>query len=221
MSAIDPGAGATPEPASAAPEAPSGPDLSPVFDRLDQLGGMVSQLTETFQAQNQPAQEPEVNWWESLYGEQAPEEPQFQQPQAPQLDANALQQAVQQAIQQSNAPLMAQLQQLQQQQALNDLTTKIPQLKDPEVATATQQRLMQSIAHLPQEIQQQLAWDANYVELVFKAAEAEKLAGAQEPAGESTQLETAGGAHPGGTGEEPNFVHRVHEARPSVPKGFL
>jgi len=225
MSVLDPGATPAPEPTTAEP-ASSGPDLSPVFDRLEQIGGTVGQLAEQFQTWSQAQQapqEPEQNWWESLFDDPdaLPQQPEPVQPVAPQLNATALQQAVQQAIQQSNAPLVAQLQQIQRQQALNELTTKIPQLKDPEVAKATEERLAQSVAHLPQQVQEALAWDPTFIETIFKAAEAEKLAGAQEPAGEAPQLETAGGANPGGTGEETNIVHRVHSVRPTVPKGFL
>lgn len=224
MAAIDPGAGTpAPEPTQTQEPASSGPDLSPVFDRLDQLGGMVGQLAEQFQGfQPQQQAEPETNWWESLYEDpNAPQEPEPVQ-QQPQLNPDALQNAINQAIQQATTPLQQQLQGFQQQQALNTLLERVPQLKDPEAAQRTQELVAQRIGHLSPEIQQALVWDPGFIETVFKAAEAEKLAGAQEPAGEPTpQLEAAGGAHPGGTGEEQNIVHRVHGARASVPKGFL
>ena len=241
MSAMDPGA--TPaEPQAAAEPASSGPDLSGFNDRLDQLAGTVGQLVEGFsswQQSNQPQAEPEANWWESLYGEQPqepqqpqfdpytgqplqPQQQQFQQPGQQQLDPQALQNAVNQAIQQATQPLNQQLQNFQRQQALNDLTTQFPQLKDPEVAQRTQELMAQQIAHLPQQVQEALVWDPGFIGTVFKAAEAEKLAGAQEPAGgQPTQLETAGGAHPGGTGEDQNYVQQVMSIRPSIPKGLM
>jgi hypothetical protein len=236
MAAIDPGAQApTPEPTTTATEPQStGPDLSPIFDRLDQLGGTIGQLAEQFQGfQPQQQQEPETNWWESLYADpNAQQEPQqlvdqfgnpIQAQQAQQqLNPEALQNAINQAIQQGLGPMTQQLQGLQQQQHLNTLLEKVPQLKDPEVAQRTQELVAQQIGHLSPEVQQALVWDPGFIETVFKAAEAEKLAGAQEPAGgQAPQLEAAGGAHPGGTGEEQNIVHRVHGARASVPKGFL
>jgi hypothetical protein len=236
MSALDPGAQApAPEPVATPEPASSGPDLSPVFDRLDQLGGMVGQLTEQFQGyqQAQQPQEQETNWFESLYADpnEQPQEPQQpvdqfgnpiqQQPAQQQLNPDALQNAINQAIQQSTAPLQQQLQSFQQQQALNTLLERVPSLKDPDTAQRTQELVAQQIGHLSPEVQQALAWDPGFIETVFKAAEAEKLAGAQEPAGgQVPQLEAAGGAHPGGTGEEQNIVHRVHGGRVNLPRGL-
>ena len=223
MSAVDPGGApenvATPEPAS------SGPDLSGFNDRLDQIGGQVGDLVGQWQnfMQSQQPQEPEVDPWAGLFGTEEPQQQDYPvAPQQPQLTPEALQNAFSQALQQANGPLAQQIQQMQQQMAVNQLLTDIPQLQDPEVARSTEDYMARHLQGVPQNVAQAIANNPALVGIFFKAAEAEKLAGAQEPAGEATpQLETAGGAHPGGSGEEQNIVHRVYANRPAVPKGFM
>jgi hypothetical protein len=65
------------------------------------------------------------------------------------------------------------------------------------------------------------AIDAHHTNL-FKAAEAEKLAQGQAPTREQTPaVEAAGGAVPGGNGEQPNPVHQVFASRgQGLPQGF-
>ena len=207
---------------TAAPES-AAPDFSPVNDRIDQLAGQFGQMAEQFQGfmqAQQPQAEPE-DPWAGLFPEEPQADPyQQQQQQQPGFDRDALQQAFTEAVQQANAPLAAELQRLQQQAALNDLTTQYPALKDPAVARATQEQMAQSISHLSPEVQQALIWDPKTIGMFFQAAEAQKLAQAQEPPGEASQLEAAGGAHPGGAGEQPNPVHQAFSGRVSLPSGL-
>lgn len=220
-----------------APEAPapSTPEpWAPVLDRMSELAGTLdSRFAALEQRIPQPEAEPEPDPWAALAPEA--EEPQYfdaygnpvelQQPQQqPGLDINALQQAVAQMQQQAVAPLQAQLQQLMQERARDQLYTNIPQLKDPEVANQAIQNITQGLAaaQAPPEIAQWVSNNPWMIEQLFKAAEAEKLAAGQAPASEAVPaLEAAGGAVPGGDGSQPNIVHQVMANRRSgLPSGF-
>jgi hypothetical protein len=193
-------------------------DYAPLMDRMSEIAsGIDERFAALEQRIPQPEAEPEPDPWANLFddgGEDGYE-------QQPALDPQALQAAFQQAVAQANAPLMAQIQQMQRQAALNDLVARIPQLKEPDVARATEQAVFERISHLPEQMQQQLAYDASFVELVFKAAEAEKLASAQAPAGEQVpSLESANGAAPGGDGSQPNPIQALHAGAWQLPPGL-
>ena len=216
-----------------ASEPASTPEWAPVLDRVGELASTVGELQSGFQSfmqAQQPEPDPEPDPWAGLFEDPNAEvDPNAglygQQPQ-PSLDPQALQSAFHQAVQQANAPLAAQLQQLQTERAHEQLISRIPQLADtPENAETRQQTaalVQQSIAQYPPQVQQALMNDPGYIERVFKAAEAEKLAQGQAPAGgQVPQVEAAGGAVPGGNGEQPNIVHQVYANRPGqMPKGF-
>jgi hypothetical protein len=222
-------------PAEGAPAEPttSAPDLSAITDRMNELASQVGEIHsgwQEFRQAQQPPPEPEPDVWAGLFGE--PQQPpegvdQFGnpvQPAQPQMDPQAFQTAVNQAIQQANAPVVAQLQQLQLERATQQLYQQIPQLADKpenqEIRQATAERVQQSLAAYPPEIAQALMNDPAYVATVFKAAEAEKLAQGQAPAGEHAPvLEAAGGAHPGGDGTQQSIVELAHQGW-SLPKGF-
>lgn len=206
-------------------ETSSAPAHDPIADRMDQLTGTVGDLVSNFQAfqQSQQPAEPEVDPmapWAALWGEEeaAPE------PVQQGLDPAALQSAFQTALQQANAPLMQQVQQLQQAQARETLLAQIPALKDPAVANATIEAMHQSLTSSGAEpgfIQWALQ-NPGQIALHFKAAEAEKLAAGQAPASEHVPgVESAGGALPGGNGAPVNPVHQAYGANSyELPKGF-
>lgn len=203
-------------------ETSSAPAHDPIADRMDQLTGTVGDLVSNFQAfqqSQQPAAEPEPDPWASLFGEPEPE-PDPQQG----LDPAALQNAFQTALQQANAPLMQQVQQLQQQAAREQLLTRIPALKDPAVADATVNAMFQSLTASGAS-EQTIQWalqNPDQIALHFEAAEAKKLAAGQAPASEHVPgVESAGGALPGGNGAPVNPVHQAYGANQyELPKGF-
>lgn len=215
--------GAAPAEGTAAPET-STPEWAPVADRMNELAGQVGQLTQSwqqFQQAQTPAAEPEPDPWAAILGT-TEEEP--EPPAQPQLDPQALQAAMQHAIQTANAPLQAQIAKFELERATEQLYTQIPQLRQvpadhPDYASnetarqATAQRVQQQIASYPPHVQQALVNDPAFIATVFKAAEAEKLAQGQAPAGgQVPSLEAAGGAHPGGNGEPVNPVHQAYGA---------
>lgn len=204
--------------------APSGPDYAPVLDRVNEIAGTVEGLASSWQqfAQaQQPAPEPEPDPWAGLFGE-----PEQEPDPQPQLNPQALQAAIQQAIQQNNAPLMQQMQQMQMERATAQLYEQIPQLRDTpenaEIRAATAQRVQANLANYAPDVAQILSNDPAYIAMTFKAAEAEKLAQGQAPAGEAVpSLEAAGGAHPGGTGGPTNPVDQIFANRDQeMPSGF-
>jgi hypothetical protein len=219
---------------TAAPEAASAPDpYAPVVDRVDQLAGQFDDFRQLIdQRLPQPEMEPEPDPWAALTGqpEQETYYDQYGNPvemQAPQpgLDMNALQAAVQAQIQQAVSPYQQQMQELQTQRAHEQLVARIPQLADtPENAQTraeTAQRVQQAIASYPPQVQQALMNDAGYIETVFKAAEAEKRSQAQVPASEQVpSLEAAGGAVPGGNGEQPSYVQSAQAGAWQLPPGL-
>lgn len=235
MSAIGgtPAEGAAPEAGGAAEAAP-GPDISAVMDRVGEIASGLGELQSGFQEfvqGQQPAAEPEPDGWESLFG---PAEPQQQvdqfgnpvQPQAaaPALDPQALQQAVQQAIQSQLGPVAQQVQAMQQQQQLSQLYETVPQLapkpENQEVREQTAQRVQEALNGAPPEIAAWLSNSPQFIHTVFKAAEADRLAQAQEPAGGPQVLES-GGATPGGTGGQgQSIVEQAMSSRFQTPPGW-
>lgn len=212
---------------SAAPETTSTPAAEPwaqVTDRINEIGQTFeSRFSELAQRLPQPEVEAEPDPWASLFPEAEPDPYAAQEPQG--LDPQALQAAFAQAVQQANAPLQAQIQEMQTRAAHEQLVSRIPQLADtPENAAtraATAQAVQERIASYPPHVQQALMNDAGYIETVFKAAEADKRSQAQVPASEQVpSLEAAGGAVPGGNGEPPSYVQRAHQAAWQLPPGL-
>jgi hypothetical protein len=229
------GAAATPPPA--ADPTPAAEPWAPVLDRVNELAGSVGQIGERFasfeQRLPQPEPEQQPDPWQSLIPQEEPEQyydqygnpvdmGQFgQQQQA--LDPAALQQAVNAAIQQQNAPLVQQLQAMQMERGREQLYQEIPQLKDPEVARETERAMTEYLQQTgaPQQVVQWMINTPKAISQFFKAAEAEKLAKAQVPAGENVpSLESAGGAVPGGDGSQPSIVEQAYANRHPYPKGF-
>lgn len=211
-------------------------DMSPVIDRLGELAGSIDTRFAAFEQRlPQPEQTPEPNPWDALF----PEEPQppegfdpYAQPQQPQFDPQALQTAVNQAIQQQNAPLQQELAQFRLQQAEQKLYDQIPQLKPVPVghadyetnqAARTQMAglVQQATASFPPQIAQALLANPDFFALTWKAAEADRLAQGQAPAGGAPALEAAGGALPGGQSAPVNPVTQAFAGRPpGLPGGF-
>lgn len=218
----------------------SAPDYSPVLSRVDELAStMDARFTEFAQRlPAPPAPEPEPDPWAALFPE--PQDPaqgfdpygQPAAPQAPQMDPQALQTAIQQAIAQSNAPLQQRLQAFELQQAEAKLYEQIPQLKPvpPGHADyATNQAARQQAATLvqtalaayPPEIARALQNDPNFIATHWKAAEADRLAQGQAPAGgQPPSLEAAGGALPGGQSTPPNPVDQAYAGRQGLPAAW-
>lgn len=227
------------------PEAPAAPqyDTSAIVSRMDELGQNIGQFSTRFDALEQrlpapPEPEAPVDPWAALMAD--PQDPnafdpygQPAVPQAPQFDPQALQAAVNQAIAQQNAPLLQKLQAFELKQAESALYAQIPQLKPvpPGHADyATNQAARQQAATLvqtalaayPPQIAQALQNDPNFIATHWKAAEADRLAQGQAPAGgQAPSLEAAGGALPGGNSEPVNPVTQAFANRPpGLPAGF-
>lgn len=220
----------TPTP-SPAPETTAPEPWAPVMDRVSELANTIDGRFQALEQRiPQPEPEPEPDPWAVLLGEPEQQVDAYGNPvQAqPPLDPAAIQQVVeqriQQALQQANAPLVQQLQALQQERGREQLYAEIPQLKDPEVAQQTIRGMQQYLAEAgaPPEVAQWLVNSPQAIKNYFKAAEAEKLAAGQAPASEQPpSLEAAGGAVPGGNGEQPNIVHQAYASRgQGLPRGF-
>ena len=210
-------------------------DMSPVLDRVGELAEGLTGLSDRFgqleQRIPQPEPEQPEDPWSALFPQD--DEPEYEpEPQAPQLDPQALQAAVQQAIKQSNQPLLEKLQQFELQQATERLYGDIPSLRPlpqdhPDHAAheqarqATHQLVVQSLRNYPPQIADQLAADPGYIATVFKAAEADKRAQGEVPAGgQIHQQEAAGGALPGGNNQPVNPVDQAYANRPRIAPGF-
>jgi hypothetical protein len=210
----------------AAPEAPSGDAFAPVLDRVNELASNIDTRFAAFEQRlPQPEAEPEPeNPWDALFGQE--EQPEYeQQPQQPALDPQALQSAFQQAVQQANAPLLQQLQTIEAERSAERLGRMIPSLADKPENAENRQRafelVTQSLQAYPSQIANQLAADPNYIATQWKAAEADRLAAGQAPAsGAVPAVEAAGGALPGGNGEQLNPVHQAFQNVSALPKGF-
>lgn len=228
----------TAAPESAAPSAPEPQPWAPVLDRMDELANNLGNFDQRFEQLEQrlpaPEQPAEPDPWAALMGGE-PEEPtyydQFGNPvelpgQQPGLDLNALQQAIGAQINQAVTPYQQQLQEIQTQRAHDQLVQRIPQLADTpenaEVRQQTAQRVQAAIQNYPAPVQQALMNDPGFIETIFKAAEAEKLAQGQAPAsGQVPSLEAAGGAVPGGDGSQPNYIQSAHQgAWGGLPPGL-
>lgn len=214
---------------TAAPDTASAPsfDMSPVLDRVNELAGSIdTRFGAIEQRLPQPEQPVEPNPWDDLFGPEQPLEGfdqygQPAQPQQPQMDPQAFQNAVNQAIQQQNAPLLDRLQRFELQQAEQRLYEQIPQLKpvpqghadyEANQAARTQMATLvqQATANFSPQVAQALLADPNFFVMTWKAAEADRLAQGQAPAGgNAPSLEAAGGALPGGQSANPNPVHQA------------
>lgn len=192
------------------PAEATAPAADPVSDRMNEIASSVGSLVDRFeqfeQRLPQPEQQAEPDPWAALFPEE--QEPDQYQQQQPALDPQALQAAINAAIQQSNAPLQAQLQQMQAERAAQQLGQMIPALADTPANQANRQQayelVQNSLQGYPTEIANALAADPNYIATQWKAAEADRLAAGQVPAsGNAPTLESAGGATPGGTSENP------------------
>lgn len=192
----------TPAP-EAAPAAPTQDAFAPVLDRVNELAQGIDSRFAAFEQrlpQPEPVQEPDP--WADLFP-QDPEQDPYGQPQQQQgLDPQALQAAINAAIQQQNAPLQQQLQQFQIERNAQRLGEMVPALKDtPENRENRQQAFQivsQALQGYPEAIANQLMADPNFIATHWKAAEADRNAAGQAPAGVPPTLETAGGALPGG-----------------------
>lgn len=207
MSEVDGGAPVEGTPTTEAPAAATPDAFAPVVDRMNELASSIDGRFAQFEQrlpQPEPVAEPDP--WADLFNTPDPEQDPYGQQQQQGLDPQALQAAINAAIQQSNAPLQAQLQQFQMERNVQRLGEMVPALKDtPENAQNRQQAFQivsTALQGYPQEIAQQLMSDPNFIATHWKAAEADRNAQGQAPAGVPPSLETAGGALPGGQTEQ-------------------
>lgn len=187
---------------------------APVLDRVSELASSIDGRFAALEQRFEPEPEPEPDPWAGLFPDQPDEQDEYGQP-AQQQPQGLDQQALQAAFQQANAPLMQRLQQLEMGAARQQLLSEIPQLGDPEVAGQTIQHTQQELAGsgLPPDVINALMNNAWAIKTIFKAAEAEKLAAGQAPASEQVPaVESAGGAAPGGNGEQPNIIQQIHSS---------
>jgi hypothetical protein len=199
-------------------------DTSAITDRVEQLAsqfGTKQQLIESrLPEPSQPEPEEDPDPWAALLGEEDPE------PQGPEFDPRQLQQivnqAIEQGIEQRVGPLQDQLSQLTTQQNLDGLYQKYPDLKDPETRQATGQAARELAERIVgPEHASVLTNSPEFIANVHEALAGRQHAAGEVPAtGDTTQLEGGGGAAPG-TGEQPNIVQQVMQARRSLPKGFM
>lgn len=231
-----PAEGSTGTETAAAAETTAAPDYAALNDRTAQIASGLEGLTSEFQQfvqSQQPAPEPEPDPWESLFGPTEPQQPVDQfgnpiqaAPATPQFDPQAFQAAVQQTAQQlierQYGPLAESVAQLQLQAQEAQLGQLVPQLANTPENQATRQetaaRAQQFLEGAPQPVVQWAISNPRFVEMVFKAAEAERLAQSQEPAGGPQVLE-GGGAHPGGAGDDWS-LSKIMPNRVELPGGF-
>lgn len=228
----DPTAPVEGTPTSAAPEAapsatPAADPYAPVYSRVDELAGSVGDLRALVEQRlPAPEPEPEPDPWAQFRVDPEPETDIYGNPVQPQpaFDVDAVQTAFQQALQQANAPLQQQLQAMQAERAREQLLANVPALKDPQVAQQTIDSMVSDLtaAQAPPEVIQWALSSPVQIQRFFEAAEAKKLAAGQAPASEQVpNVESAGGAVPGGNGEQPNIVHQVMRSRAQgLPSGF-
>jgi hypothetical protein len=200
-------------------------DTSAITDRVEQLasefGGFRQLIESRLPEPSAPEAEEEPDPWAALLGEEE-EEP---EPQGPQYDPRQLQQVMQQAIEQGIeqrvGPLHDMVSQLTTQQNLNDLYTRFPDMKDPEVSKATGQAARQLAEQIVgPEHAHVLTNNPEFIANVHMARAGQERAAGEVPAtGDTTQLEGGGGAAPGSV-EQPNIVQQVMQARRALPKGF-
>jgi hypothetical protein len=199
-------------------------DTSAITDRVEQLAsqfGTMQQLIESrLPEPSQPEPEEDLGPWAALLGEEEPE------PQGPEFDPRQLQQivnqAIEQGIEQRVGPLQDQLSQLTTQQNLDGLYQKYPDLKDPETRQATGQAARELAEPIVgPEHASVLTNSPEFIANVHEALVGRQHAAGEVPAtGDTTQLEGGGGAAPG-TGEQPNIVQQVMQARRTLPRGFM
>jgi hypothetical protein len=212
-------------PEAGAPEAQS-PDLSPVFDRVDQLAGELGTLREDILGRlPEPAapEQPADPWSQWLDEPEAAEEPE-----QPQLDMAALREAIRADVraemEQTYGPLAETVDDLRANHDLSRLYEQHPDLKDPEVKKRTGEAVGQIADRYAQrygpEFAAVLRNDPEFIATVHQSLAGQASAAAEVAAsGDPTQLEGGGGAAPGGV-EQPNIVQQVMQARRGLPKGF-
>lgn len=202
----------TTEGAETAPQTTeAGLDLSPVLQRFDDLGSrterMEQQLSEFLTAQ-QPEQESGEEFdFGSLFGD--PEEPEVGQ--QPQVNADAMQQLIDQRAQtlldERFGPLMERVQGIEVSLDAEALAARYPELGVRETA----EPVIQAAQQLAEELgNPQLVNNMKFVEAIYKAQKADRLAADEKPAGADNgfELERGGGAGPAAA-EEPNIAQRV------------
>lgn len=204
----------TTEGTESAPETTgAGLDLSPVLQRFDDLGSrterMEQQLSEFMSGQQPEEESGEEFDFTSLFGE--PEEPEVGQQQYPQVNAEAMQQLIDQRaealMEQRFGPLMERVQGIEVSLDAEALAARYPELGNRETA----EPVVQAAQQLAEELgNPQLVNNMKFVEAIYKAQKADRLAADEKPAGSDNgfELERGGGAGPAAA-DEPNIAQRV------------
>lgn len=190
----------------------TGLDLGPVMGRFDELGSrterMEQQLSEFLTAQ-QPEEEGDDEFdLSSLFTSDDEPEPEQQRGQ---LDPQALQalmdQRLQSALEERLGPVAQQVQGMQVQLDAEALTARYPELADQAIAKP----VVDAARSLAVEMgNPDLAHNMKFVEAIYKAQKADRLAAGEVPVGgtQGFELERAGGAGPT-AGDEPNIAERI------------
>lgn len=217
-------------------EAPGGEapqfDLSPVLDRVGQVGQSVDQFAERLQALEgrlpEQGGDPEYG---DPYGQDDPyadlDDPSLYEGEDGEMDPRAAQQYLEQLVdrrasalaeqqvQQHVEPLMNQLDELMQDRAAEEILGEFPELADEQRA----EQFMDTAANvvsdlgLPEELAGRMITSAPFLRLVAQAARHQEAARNEQPVTETREhpLEPAGGANLGGG--EPNLAQEIVNSR--------
>lgn len=210
--------------AEATQQAESQVDLSPVFDRLDEMSGMVKDLGTRIPAPEPEAEPDPFEGWdgEGLFGEPDPQA----QDQARRALADAVTRGSQAEANRLLGPAMQRLEKLEVQTNMRALEAEFPQMdsrSDQFDAELTAQVVdeahdlayeMASTLGLDETAARRLAQTPRLIRAAFKATTAGKAASAETPAdGAVTELEAGGGSSPGGSGAGKSIIDEVLEER--------
>lgn len=202
-----------------AQQAESQVDLSPIHDRMEQLTSLVQDLgTRIPAAEPEPDPDPFDGWDDSgLFGEP---EPQDNTQAARAALADLVTRGSQAQIEKALGPIMERLERVDVRTSARELEAEFPQLKNPEIARAVvgdAQEIAFELAEslgLDEQGAMRLSRSPRLIRMAYQASEAVKAAEAETPADDAvTELESGGGASPGGTGKTKSIIDEVLEDR--------
>lgn len=219
---------------------PTGPDFSPVMDRIDQIEatiGPVAEWVQSQQAEPEAQGEDYTDFINRLFAgdegaAQAQAEPEQVQPpiadvfRDPQKFEALMDRAVQERLDRTVAPELEAARQDRFQREVADVMERYPALKEAETAQpvvlAAQQFAQELAQRLGQpELADQLWRQPGVIEHMYLAEQARQTSGAEVPAGANggeARLEGANGANPGA--DQPPLAEQIIQAHNGSPSGF-